>query len=104
MLAVLHPPGVGLALHRWVPLALLLVAAASVPMLLWSPAGIARLTGLRDQRQAIEAEIQRLEREIGRLRVQADAIKSSPSSIERVARDELGLVRQTELVIQFGAD
>ena len=95
---------VGLSLHRSVPLGLLLVSAASVPWLLWSPAGLTRLEALRDQRRGIETEIQRLERDIERLRFRADAIKGSPASVERVARDELGLVRQTELVIQFDAE
>ena len=43
-------------------------------------------------------------REIERLRIQAESIKTSPTSIERVARDELGLVRQTEIVMQFKKD
>jgi cell division protein FtsB len=92
------------SLHRWVPLGLLVVAGASVPVLLLSPSGLVRLEALRSERQGIEVEIQRLEREITRLRVQADAIKASPSSVERVARDELGLVRRTEVVIQFDAE
>jgi len=91
-------------MHRWAPIGLLLVSGASVPLLLWSPSGLSRLTSLREQRQGIEREIQRLGRDIERLRVQADAIKASPSSVERVARDELGLVRQTELVIQFDSE
>lgn len=95
---------VGLSLHRWVPLALLVVSGASVPILLWSPSGLARLDALRMERQRIGGEIERLGREIERLRVQADAIKASPSSVERVARDELGLVRRTEVVIQFEAE
>lgn len=92
------------SLHRWVPLGLLVVSGASVPALLWSPSGLVRLEALRSERHGIEVEIQRLEREIERLRVQADAIKASPSSVERVARDELGLVRRTEVVIQFDAE
>jgi cell division protein FtsB len=95
---------VGFSLHRWVPLGLLVISGASVPILLWSPSGLARLDALRMERQRIGVEVERLEREIQRLRVQADAIKASPSSVERVARDELGLVRRTEVVIQFEAE
>jgi cell division protein FtsB len=86
---------------RLVPLGMLLVAAISVPVMLWSPAGLARLDALRGQRESLGVEVSRLEREIERLRFQAESIKTSPSSIERVARDELGLVRRTELVMQF---
>jgi cell division protein FtsB len=88
-------------LERLVPLGMLLVAAISVPVMLWSPSGLARLDALRGQREALGGEVARLEREIERLRFQAENIKKSPSSIERVARDELGLVRRTELVMQF---
>jgi cell division protein FtsB len=83
---------------------MLVVAAGSVPWMLWSPRGVARLEHLQAERRALEVEIATLERDIERLRYQADDIKNSPSSIERVARDELGLVRQTELVVQFDTE
>jgi cell division protein FtsB len=92
---------VNLLLERLVPLGMLLVAVVSVPLMLWSPSGLARLQALRNQQETLGLEVARLEREIERLRFQAESIKTSPSSIERVARDELGLVRRTELVMQF---
>ena len=90
-----------LLVERLVPIGMLLIAAVSVPVMLWSPAGLARLHALRTQRENLSLEVSRLEREIQALRFQAESIKTSPSSIERVARDELGLVRRTELVMQF---
>ncbi len=96
-----HPVSVKLSFQRLVPLSVLVIAAASVPSMLWSPSGLSRLETLQRQRQALELERQRLGRDIERLRFQADGIKTSPSTIERVARDELGLVRQTELVVHF---
>jgi cell division protein FtsB len=95
---------VKLTLDRLVPLGMLLVAAISVPVMLWSPSGLARLEALQTQRETLALEVARLERDIERLRYQAESIKTSPSSIERVARDELGLVRRTELVMQFKPD
>jgi cell division protein FtsB len=92
---------VNLLIERLVPVGMLLVAAVSVPIMLWSPTGLARLEALQGQRETLGLEVARLEREIERLRFQAESIKTSPSSIERVARDELGLVRRTELVMQF---
>ncbi len=83
---------------------MLLVAAAAVPYMLWSPQGIARLSAMAQQRRQLDLEIDQLTREIERLRVVAREIKTSPASVERVARDQLGLVRQTELVVQFPAD
>jgi len=95
---------VNLLLERLVPLGMLAVAAVSVPLMLWSPSGLARLQALQGQRETLDLEVARLEREIERLRFEAENIKTSPSSIERVARDELGLVRRTELVMQFKRD
>jgi cell division protein FtsB len=92
---------VNLLVERLVPLGMLLVAAISVPVMLWSPSGLARLQALQGQRETLGLEVARLEREIEQLRFQAESIKTSPSSIERVARDELGLVRRTEMVMQF---
>jgi cell division protein FtsB len=95
---------VNILVERLVPLGMLVVAAISVPVMLLSPSGLARLEALRGQRENLGVEVARLEREIERLRFQAESIKTSPSSIERVARDELGLVRRTELVMQFKAE
>jgi cell division protein FtsB len=98
---LLHSGRVNLVVERLVPIGMLVIAAVSVPVMLWSPAGLARLEALQSQRANLSREVAQLEREIERLRFQADSIKTSPSSVERVARDELGLVRRTELVMQF---
>jgi cell division protein FtsB len=102
--SVLHPVLVKPLLERALPWSLLLLATLSVPWMVWSPTGLSRLEALEQQRKGLTLEVRRLEREIEQLRAQADGIKSSPMSIERVARDELGLVRQTEIVIQFKKD
>ena len=101
---LLHPVRVNPRFRQLLPASLLLLSATSVPLLIWSPTGLARLEALEQQRKGLQLEVQRLEREIDRLRVQAESVKTSPASIERVARDELGLVRQTELVMQFKKD
>jgi cell division protein FtsB len=101
---LLHPVLVTYSFERLLPLGLLIVAAVAVPVMFWSPSGLARLEALQGQRRDLEVEMKRLEREIQRLRFEAESIKTSPSSIERVARDELGLVRQTELVVQFKSE
>ena len=74
---MLHPGPVNLTLERLVPLAMLLVAAISVPVMLWSPAGLPRLGALRAQQETLGLEVERLEREIERLRYQAHSIKTS---------------------------
>jgi cell division protein FtsB len=87
--------------ERVLPIAILALAAVSVPVLMLSPAGLGRLEGLRQERARADEEISRLSQEIVLLRQQVQRIKNEPASVERVARDELGLVRKTEIVFQF---
>lgn len=88
-------------LERALPLGILCTALISVPVMVVSPSGLRRLSTLREERTRAETEISRLSQEIRELRAQVQRLKSDPAAIERVARDELGLVRQTELVFQF---
>ena len=91
-------------MQRLLPLTVLLGSGASVLWMLWSPQGLARLTTLERERAALTGEVERVSREIERLRHEVQHIKTAPSSVERVARDELGLVRQSEFVVQFAND
>jgi cell division protein FtsB len=45
--------------------------------------------------------VRKLSREIERLRAEVRRMKEDPAAVERVARDDMGLVRQTEIVFQF---
>ena len=88
-------------LERALPLGIMCIALVSVPVMMISPSGVRRLTSLREERARADAEISKLSQEIRELRADVQRLKSDPAAIERVARDELGLVRQTELVFQF---
>jgi cell division protein FtsB len=88
-------------LERVLPLAILAVAVVAVPVLVLSPTGLGRLNGLRQERAKADEEISRLSQQVTELRAQVKRIKHDPAAVERVARDELGLVRQTEVVFQF---
>ncbi len=94
-------PVASVLLERVLPVTVLVLAVVAVPVMAFSPTGLARLRSLREERQRADATVAELSREIARLRVEVAQIKSDPAAIERVARDELGLVRQTELVFQF---
>jgi cell division protein FtsB len=83
------------------PLGILALAIVAVPAMMFSPTGFHRLTTLREESARADAEIAKLSREIDELRIRVQRIKSDPATVEQVARDELGLVRQTELVFQF---
>jgi cell division protein FtsB len=90
-----------LLVERALPLGILAVAVACVPILIFSPSGLERLENLRRERVQADAEIGHLNQEIRQLRAAVGRVKQDPAAVERVARDELGLVRQTELVFQF---
>ena len=85
-------------LQRVLPLGILSLAVVVVPFMIFSPEGLERL---KHERALADEEISRLSQEIRELRAQVDALNRSPAAVERVARDELGLVRQTEVVFQF---
>jgi len=87
--------------ERVLPLSLLALALISVPVMILSPMGLSRLNGLREEKRQAEEEIGRLSQEIKELRAEVQRIKKDPAAVERAARDELGLVRATEVVFQF---
>lgn len=88
-------------MQRVLPLGILSLAVVVVPFMIFSPEGLERLERLKHERTLADEEISRLSQEIRELRAQVDALNKSPGAVERVARDELGLVRQTEVVFQF---
>jgi cell division protein FtsB len=92
---------VSLFAQRVLPLSVLALAAVSVPVLVLSPTGLPRLRNLEDERQRANDEISRLGSQINALRAEVARIKTDPAAVERAARDELGLVRTTEVVFQF---
>lgn len=87
--------------QRALPLAVLLVAGISVPVMAFSPEGLSRLEHLQEEKKRADAEVARLSRQIQELRAEVQRIKEDPTLVERAARDELGLVRKTEVVFQF---
>ncbi|MEP7052357.1 MAG: septum formation initiator family protein [Pseudomonadota bacterium] len=90
-----------LFVQRVMPLAVLAIAAISVPMLMLSATGLPRLQGLREEKVRADDEVSRLSQQIWELRAEVAKIKDDPAAVERAARDELGLVRKTEVVFQF---
>jgi cell division protein FtsB len=87
--------------QRVLPLAVLALAVISVPMLMLSATGLPRLQSLRDEKVRADDEVSRLSQQIWELRAEVARIKDDPAAVERAARDELGLVRRTEVVFQF---
>jgi cell division protein FtsB len=88
--------------ERVLPLALLTLSAVSVPVMVFSSTGLPRLRALKDEKARVDLEVSRLADQIRQLRAEVRHVKDDPAKVEQVARDQLGLVRQTELVFQFG--
>jgi cell division protein FtsB len=87
---------------RWaLPIALLLVAAVLVPLGIYGPKGLDRVRRLAGELESIEDANRVLRRENDALRQQIRAFHSDPGYIEKIARDELGLIGPSEVVYQF---
>jgi cell division protein FtsB len=89
-------------LERTLPIAMLSLALVAVPVLVLEPEGLPRLRGLQRELDDVTAENDDLRREVDRLRVEVRELRDDPAAIERIARGELGMVRKSEVVFQFG--
>jgi cell division protein FtsB len=87
--------------QRVLPLGVLLVAALSVPIMIFSPDGLSRLERLEQEKLRSTQEVSKISAEIRELRVKVQQLQKDPATVEAVARDELGLVRKTEVVFLF---
>ncbi|MCS6798162.1 MAG: septum formation initiator family protein [Myxococcota bacterium] len=86
------------------PLALLLTAIVAVPVMMFEPGGLPRWRALRQELRQLNEHNERLRLEVERLHREIEALRTDPATVERVARDELGLVRPGDLVLLFPAD
>ena len=84
-----------------VPFSLLVLAIVAVPLRILDEQGLPRYRVLRQELADVNATNDRLRRRILRLQRQTEALRTDPAAIELVARDELGMVRDDELVFQF---
>jgi|SRR5690606_4930013 len=90
--------------QRVLPLLVLALGVIGMPTLLFSSGGLAQLDRLKTEGETVELEISRLTKRVEHLRVRAAELKADPQAIERSARDQLGLVRRTEVVYYFETD
>ncbi|NUP10959.1 MAG: septum formation initiator family protein [Polyangiaceae bacterium] len=88
-------------LERILPIAVLAMALIGAPVMIFAPEGLPRLRGLERELDSVAEENRQLEREIDDLRGQVTRLRDDPAAVERIARDDLGLVRQSEMVFQF---
>ncbi len=90
-----------LFVERVLPIAVLVIAIVGAPVLIFAPEGLPRLRGLEHELAGVEAESRQMEREIEELRAHVTRLRDDPAALERTARDDLGMVRQSEIVFQF---
>ena len=88
-------------LLRGLPLAVLLVSLVSVPVLLLEPQGLPRMRSLETELSGVQTENAELRRDVGKLRTEVKELRENPTAVERIGREQLGLVRKSEVVFQF---
>ena len=81
---------------------MLALALVAVPVMVLRPEGLPRLRAIQKELDEVETQSAELRRDVGRLRGQVRELRDDPAAIERVARGELGMVRKSEVVFQFG--
>jgi cell division protein FtsB len=84
------------------PLGLLLFAIVFVPLRILEAEGLPRYRALRSELQQTRDANARMRREVLELQERVDRLRTDPEAIERIARDELGMLRSDEIVFQFG--
>lgn len=83
------------------PFGLLVFALLSVPVRILSEEGLPRYRRLHDQLERMRAENVALLHDIEHLNREAKSLLNDPDAVERIARDELGMIREGELLFQF---
>lgn len=83
------------------PTALLVLAIVSVPLLVLDERGLPRYRALRDEQADLVHQNEALRLEVRALARDVEALRTDQASVERIARDELGMVRAGEILFQF---
>ncbi len=83
------------------PFGLLVLAIVTVPLRILDHQGLPRYRALKDELRQIESRNERLRREVSDFSREVTALRGDPEAIERIARDELGMARDGELIFQF---
>jgi cell division protein FtsB len=88
---------------RWLllPLLLLLFAIVFVPMRVLEEQGLPRYRKLRAELEQTRQQSARLRREVVALEEHVGRLRHDPGALERIARDEIGMLRKDELVFRF---
>lgn len=83
------------------PFLLMVMAIMTVPTLVLDEQGLPRYRLLRSELEELRDSNEELVREIAELKTEIASLRSDTNYVERIARDELGMVRPEEFVFQF---
>ncbi|HEY1956196.1 MAG TPA: septum formation initiator family protein [Polyangiaceae bacterium] len=81
----------------------MIVAATSVPVMVLRPDGLPRERSVEKELKTVQTENRGLQRDIGDLKTEVRHLRDDPAAVEHIARDQLGMVRKSEVVFQFPA-
>ena len=94
-------PGPGRWLLRLLLAGVLAISIGYLPYRVYGPDGVARALRLERDLTQLEGDNRRLQQENHGMRQQIHSLKRDRAYVERVARDELGLVRPGDIIFQF---
>lgn len=83
------------------PMFVLVCAVVSVPVMVLRPEGLSRMRNLKAELADAERENAESRRQIQSLRNEVGRLRDDPAAVERIARDQLGFVRKSEIVVHF---
>jgi len=83
--------------------AIVVFVLAYVPYHVYVRSGLARTIVLKRELAALQAHNRELGADNDRLAREAEALRTDPAAIERVARNELGWVRAGEIVVDLSS-
>lgn len=86
---------------RRVPLVPVVIVALLLALALFGDKGILRALQYNRQKQSLEEEVRKLEATSAELRREIEALRSDVRTLEGIARRDLGMVKEDELVYQF---
>jgi cell division protein FtsB len=89
------------SLQRALPIGILALAVISVPVMVLRPEGLPRMRALDKELGGVKTENRALHHDISDLKTEVRHLRDDPAAVEHIARDELGMVRKSEIVFQF---
>lgn len=91
----------GSVLGWLLPFALLVFAIVVVPLRMLDEQGLPRYQALRTELHEVRDGNERMRRQVQDLKLSVELLRTDPETIERIARDELGMLRDGEILFQF---